>query len=222
MRSILLVDNFDSFAHNLGRYFVRLGHAVETVRNDRLDLPSIRHNPPLAMILSPGPCAPQQAGKSLELVRQTPHDIPLLGICLGHQILAEAAGGKIVRAHQPLHGQSSPIFHDEQAEFTGLPCPFDAARYHSLIVDRSTLPKEYYVSAHTSEGEIMAIRHRNAPRVGWQFHPESVLTHDGFRLCASFLRWAHLPSLHPPVSEVSNAAERPSRDAHESNQVVTF
>ncbi len=203
---MLLIDNYDSFAYNLARYLMRLGQNVVVVRNDNLDIEEILRRPPSAVVISPGPCAPQNAGKCLNLIRQLPGAIPLLGICLGHQIIAEAAGGAVIRAQRPIHGTASVICHDGQGEFTGLDSPFLAGRYHSLVVNEAMLPTDFVISARSEEGEIMAIRHREWPRFGWQFHPESILTPVGYALLAGFLHLARLPVLAIPT------AETPSED----------
>lgn len=190
---ILLIDNYDSFVFNLARYFQRLGQPTHVVRNtaiDPADLPALKAG---ALVLSPGPCAPRQAGRSLELVRQSYRSLPILGVCLGHQTIAEALGGRIVRAAEPVHGRTSRIFHDGRGVFAGLPNPIIAARYHSLVVEEDSLPAELEVSARTEDGTIMAIRHREFPVIGLQFHPESILTEPGYALLAGFLRLAGLP-----------------------------
>jgi anthranilate synthase/aminodeoxychorismate synthase-like glutamine amidotransferase len=190
---ILVIDNYDSFVHNLARYFQRLGHQTHVARNTALDAAQVRAMRPDAMVLSPGPCAPRQAGRALELVRQLYAELPILGVCLGHQIIAEALDGRVVRAAEPVHGRSSKVFHDGRGVFAGLPSPIVAARYHSLVVQESSLPAELEVCARTEDGSIMAIRHRQLPVVGLQFHPESILTESGYALLAGFLRLAGLP-----------------------------
>lgn len=197
---ILLIDNYDSFVHNLERYVRLFGLPTEVVRHDAPTLSQIRGRNPGAIVISPGPCAPQQAGISLEVVRQFARSIPILGICLGHQVIAEALGGRIVLSRQPMHGQTSLITHDGKAEFSTLDGPFQAARYHSLVVERASLPHELQITATTSDGTVMGLRGRrhseepemSAPLVGWQFHPESILTSVGFELIRGFLREAHL------------------------------
>jgi anthranilate synthase component 2 len=190
---ILLIDNYDSFVFNLGRYFERLGQRTHVVRNAAINAAGVRALAPDAMVLSPGPCAPRQAGRSLELVREFHTRLPILGVCLGHQTIAEALGGRIVRAAEPVHGRSSKIIHDGRGVFAGLPNPIVAARYHSLVVEENSLPPELEVSARTEDGTIMAIRHRALAVVGLQFHPESILTESGYLLLAAFLRLAGLP-----------------------------
>lgn len=184
---ILLIDNYDSFVHNLARYFRRLGQETVVVRNDAIGLDDIPHLQPRAIVLSPGPCTPHEAGCSLELVRRFHATIPLLGVCLGHQTLAAALGGSIVRAPEPMHGRISPVFHDGRDLFDGLPNPFPACRYHSLVVDEASLPPCLAVTARTARGVVMALRHRELPLIGLQFHPESILTPNGYVLLARFL-----------------------------------
>ncbi len=187
---ILLIDNYDSFVHNLARYFERLGHRTEVVRNTAIDADDVRRRSPDALILSPGPCAPRQAGCSLHVVRALHSDVPILGVCLGHQIIAEAFGGRVVRADAPVHGRSTSVVHDGQGVFAGLPSEFAAGRYHSLVVEEASLPECLEVSARAPDGAVMAVRHRTLPIVGLQFHPESILTEHGETLLANFLQLA--------------------------------
>lgn len=190
---ILLIDNYDSFVFNLARYFVRLGHEVEVVRNTAVGPEQVERLGPEAIVLSPGPRTPREAGCSLELVRRFHRTIPLLGVCLGHQAIVAAFGGQIVRAAAPLHGEASLVRHDGHGVFAGMPNPLRAGRYHSLAVDEASLPECLEVQARTADGQVMALRHREYPVVGMQFHPESVLTPDGYGLLAGFLREAALP-----------------------------
>ncbi len=190
---ILLIDNYDSFVFNLARYFERLGQETRVVRNSAIDVDGIRQLGADAVILSPGPCTPNEAGCSLDIVRQLQAELPILGICLGHQTIAAAFGGLVVRAVEPVHGRPWKVEHQNQGLFAGLPNPFMAARYHSLVVDEPSLPEELEVTARTPEGVVMGIAHRQYPVVGWQFHPESVLTESGYDLLAAFLRSAGLP-----------------------------
>ena len=194
---ILLIDNYDSFVFNLARYFQRLGQVTEVVRNTAINVNGIRALRPDAVVLSPGPCTPREAGCSLEVVRQLADEVPMLGVCLGHQVIAEALGARIVRAREPVHGRSSPIHHDGRGLFAGLPDPFVGCRYHSLVVERASLPETLEVAAWTEDGTVMAIRHRQRPIVGLQFHPESILTDCGYALLAAFLRLAGLPVPSP-------------------------
>ncbi len=188
---ILLIDNYDSFSHNLARYLRQLGQDTNVVRNDEISVEDVRSQLPSAIVLSPGPCAPQQAGICLELVRELHADVPMLGICLGHQAIAEALGGKVVRANEPVHGRTSLISHNDSGLFKGLPSPLRVARYHSLIVE--DLPSCLQVDAELADGTAMAISHINHPIFGWQFHPESVLTSCGYQLLTAFLRAAGEP-----------------------------
>jgi anthranilate synthase/aminodeoxychorismate synthase-like glutamine amidotransferase len=190
---IFLVDNYDSFVHNLARYFKRLGQQTLVVRNDAIDADRVRDLRPAAIILSPGPCTPREAGASIELVRQFHHELPILGICLGHQTIAAAFGGKTVQASEPVHGRASPVRHNEKGIFAGLPNPISVGRYHSLAVEEDSVPSELEVTARTIDGVVMAIAHRELPVIGLQFHPESILTECGYDLLAAFLRIAGLP-----------------------------
>jgi len=187
---ILLIDNYDSFVFNLARYFQRLGQATHVVRNTEIGVPEARAFRPAAIVLSPGPCTPHEAGCSLEIVRQLSGEVPMLGVCLGHQVIAEALGGRVIRAQEPVHGRTSPILHDGRGIFAGLPSPLVGCRYHSLVVEERSLPECLEVSARTEDGTVMAIRHRGLPLVGVQFHPESILTEHGYSLLAAFLRLA--------------------------------
>lgn len=195
---ILLIDNYDSFVHNLARYFRRLGQTVRVVRNDAVSAADVVAMRPAAIVLSPGPCTPSEAGVSLEVVRRLRGQVPLLGVCLGHQAIAAALGGRIVRAVEPLHGRTSLVEHDGQGLFARLASPLLACRYHSLVVDPASLPPDLVATAHTSDGTIMALAHRREPLWGVQFHPEAILTHGGYRLLANFLRLAGIAPLDPP------------------------
>ncbi|MHB8972012.1 MAG: anthranilate synthase component II [Pirellulaceae bacterium] len=208
---ILLIDNFDSFAHNLARYLVRLGTQVHVVRNDEATVEQVRRWRPRAIVLSPGPCTPHEAGCSLDVVRACWNEFPMLGVCLGHQTIVAALGGTIVRSPHPMHGRTSDIVHDGAGVFAGVPSPFTACRYHSLIADRRTLPAELAVCGTTRDGLIMAVRHRQRPIVGLQFHPESILTQHGYRLLANFLQLAGLPlpAKLPGLDEELCVAARP-------------
>lgn len=187
---ILLIDNYDSFVFNLARYFQRLGQTTEVVRNDAISVEQIAALEPSAIVLSPGPCAPAQAGCSLDVVRMLHAQFPILGVCLGHQTIAAALGGRIVRASEPMHGRTSPVHHWQQGLFAGLPSPLVACRYHSLVVERSSLPDCLQITAETADGTIMAFAHRQLPVYGLQFHPESILTDMGYELLSAFLRLA--------------------------------
>ena len=189
---ILLIDNFDSFVYNLSRYLQELGKETLVVRNDSIDIPALRALAPEAIVISPGPCDPQAAGISLDVIRQVSPRVPTLGVCLGHQAIGEAFGGRVVRG-TPVHGRAADIHHDGRGVFDGLPSPFEAARYHSLIVERRGLPDALEVTATLDDGTIMGLRHRGFPIVGIQFHPESVLTEHGHRLLKNFLTHEVLP-----------------------------
>jgi len=191
--TVLVIDNYDSFVFNLARYLERLGQRTRVVRNTAIDAAGVRAMAPQAIVLSPGPCAPQQAGCALAVVRELHGQVPMLGVCLGHQTIAEALGGRIVRAAEPVHGRTSPVFHDGRGVFAGLPSPIVATRYHSLVVDAASLPPALEVTARTEDGTVMAIQHRELPVVGLQFHPESILTEHGYPILAAFLRLAGLP-----------------------------
>jgi anthranilate synthase/aminodeoxychorismate synthase-like glutamine amidotransferase len=185
-----MIDNYDSFTYNLVQYFGELGADVRVHRNDEIDLGGIERAEPDALVISPGPCTPKEAGVSVAAIRHFARKLPILGVCLGHQSIAEAMGGEVVRAARLMHGKTSPILHDGRALFAGLSNPFDATRYHSLIVRRETLPACFEVSAWTAEGEVMGMRHRDVLMEGVQFHPESILTTEGKALLANFLRLA--------------------------------
>jgi anthranilate synthase/aminodeoxychorismate synthase-like glutamine amidotransferase len=185
---ILMIDNYDSFTYNLVQYLGELGAEVEVRRNDAIDLTAVRAMAPQAIVISPGPCTPTEAGISVPLLREMAGELPILGVCLGHQCVGEAFGGKVVRAGRLMHGKTSPILHDGETIFTGLPSPFDAMRYHSLLVAADSIPSCLEVSARTAEGEVMGLRHRTLGVEGIQFHPESIGTPDGKRLLANFLR----------------------------------
>lgn len=184
---ILLLDNYDSFVHNLARYVRELGGEPVVRRNDSVTLDEIQALAPTHIIISPGPCTPLEAGVSVEVVRRFGATIPTLGVCLGHQCIGAAYGGRVVRAGRPMHGKTSQISHEGTGIFRGLPNPFVATRYHSLVLERSSFPAELAVTASSEDGEIMAIRHRQHPTVGTQFHPESVLTEHGHVLLRHFL-----------------------------------
>jgi anthranilate synthase/aminodeoxychorismate synthase-like glutamine amidotransferase len=184
---ILLIDNYDSFVHNLARYMRELGGEPVVRRNDRFTLEEIEANPPSHIIISPGPCTPREAGISNQVIRQMGPRIPILGVCLGHQCIGAAYGGDIIRAKRPMHGKTSPIHHEGEDVFRGLPRPFNATRYHSLAIDAASLPAELRVTARAPDGEIMGVAHREFPVSGVQFHPESVLTEAGYDLLRNFL-----------------------------------
>lgn len=189
---LLLIDNYDSFVYNLARYFTELGCETVVVRNDAIDLAGVQKLAPQAIVISPGPCTPKEAGISMELISQLSSSIPTLGVCLGHQAIAAALGGRVIRAPEPIHGRPSLVYHDDSEFFSGVPNPFRAGRYHSLIVEESSLPSELVITARTEDGIPMALEHRERPLYGVQFHPESVLTECGRVLLANFARMAGL------------------------------
>jgi len=205
---ILLIDNYDSFVFNLARYLQRLGHETRVVRNTAIDAEGVRALAPEGVVLSPGPCTPREAGCSLEVVRRLHAELPMLGVCLGHQAIAEALGGRVVRAPEPVHGRTSPVHHDGRGLFAGLPNPIVGCRYHSLVVDGPSLPACLEVSARTADGVVMALRHRSLPVVGVQFHPESILTDTGYALLAAWLRMAGL-SVPAEVPAIHDELRRP-------------
>jgi len=184
---LLMIDNYDSFTYNLVQYLGELGADVTVKRNDAIDVDGVRAMRPAAIVISPGPCTPSEAGISLKLLREMSGEMPILGVCLGHQCIGEAFGGKVVRAERLMHGKTSPVIHDGNTIFAGLPSPFEAMRYHSLIVDAATIPPALEISAHTAENEVMGLRHRELNVEGVQFHPESILTTEGKHLLKNFL-----------------------------------
>jgi para-aminobenzoate synthetase component 2 len=184
---ILVIDNYDSFTYNLVQYLGELGEEVSVYRNDELSISQIEQLGPDHILISPGPCTPNEAGISLELIDYFKGKIPIMGVCLGHQAIGQVFGGEVIRAEKLMHGKTSPILHDGKSIFSGLPSPFTATRYHSLIVRRETLPECLEISAETAEGEIMAFRHKEYPIEGVQFHPESIITDHGLQLLCNFL-----------------------------------
>ena len=186
---ILMIDNYDSFTFNIVQYLGQMGEEVRVFRNDRIKPTEIEKLKPKAIFISPGPCSPREAGISVDVIRDFYQTIPIMGVCLGHQAIGYAFGGDVVRAGRIMHGKTSPVINDGKTIFAGLPNPFPAGRYHSLIVKRETLPDCLEVSAHTQEGEIMGLRHKQFPVEGIQFHPESVLTPQGKRIIKNFLKY---------------------------------
>ena len=184
---ILIIDNYDSFVFNVARYFSELGETVQVVRNDAIDVDAIRILSPKAVVLSPGPCSPLEAGVSCAIVRHLSGSLPILGICLGHQCIGQVFGWRVTRARSPMHGRSSAISHNGQGIFTGLPHPLQAGRYHSLIVEEDCSLAQLEVTARSEDGEIMALQHRSHPTYGVQFHPESILTEQGHALLTNFV-----------------------------------
>jgi anthranilate synthase component II len=184
---LLMIDNYDSFTYNLVQYFGELGEEVVVYRNDQITLEEIERMRPQRIIVSPGPCTPNEAGISVPLIQHFAGAIPILGVCLGHQSIGQAYGGRIAHAKQLMHGKTSAIHHRRDGVFRGLPEPFQATRYHSLVIDRATLPDCLEITAWTDDGEIMGVRHRTQPVEGVQFHPESILTEQGHALLKNFL-----------------------------------
>jgi anthranilate synthase component II len=184
---LLMLDNYDSFTWNLVQYLGELGAAVKVVRNDAISLDEIASLRPDHIVISPGPCTPSEAGISVPLIRRFAGRIPILGVCLGHQAIGQAFGGRIIRAQRVMHGKMSSIVHDERGVFAGVPSPFNATRYHSLAIERASLPDVLDVTATADDGEIMAIRHREMPLEGVQFHPEAILTEHGMKVLGNFL-----------------------------------
>ena len=191
---ILVIDNYDSFTYNLVHYLAELGAETQVWRNDALSVQDALALKPQAILLSPGPCAPDQAGICLPLLRAAPEDMPVLGVCLGHQSIGQAYGGDVIRAKTLMHGKTSLIHHNNKGIFKGLPNPFTATRYHSLAVKRETLPADLEVTAWTDDGEIMGVQHKTRPIHGVQFHPESIATEGGHQLLANFLELAGIES----------------------------
>jgi len=184
---IVLVDNYDSFTFNLVQYLGELGADVRVFRNDQIDVAGIRALRPRGLVVSPGPCTPDEAGVSLEAIRSLAGELPILGVCLGHQAIGQAFGGKVVRNQRIVHGKASPVLHRGDGVYAGIPSPFAAGRYHSLVVERSSLPRALRITSWTQEGEIMGLRHRRLEIEGVQFHPESILTGPGKALLGNWL-----------------------------------
>lgn len=188
-KMILMIDNYDSFTYNLVHYLGELGQQIEVKRNDCLDFDFVEDLDPDMIVISPGPCTPKEAGLSVDIIKKYIGKKPILGVCLGHQAVGYAHGANIVRADRLLHGKTSPIIHDGKTIFKDLPNPFEATRYHSLLVEEESLPPEFEISARTEEGEIMGIRHKEFPAEGVQFHPESILTECGKDLLRNFINY---------------------------------
>jgi anthranilate synthase/aminodeoxychorismate synthase-like glutamine amidotransferase len=184
---ILVIDNYDSFTFNLVQYFGELGAELKIVRNDEVTVADIEAMKPERIVVSPGPCSPTEAGVSCDVIAHFGRKMPVFGVCLGHQCMGQVFGGRVVRADRLMHGKTSPILHDGTSVLRGMPNPFDAIRYHSLLVERATLPRELRITAETAEGEIMGLQHATLPIHGVQFHPESILTQDGKRILKNFL-----------------------------------
>ena len=188
---ILLIDNYDSFTYNLVQYMGELGAECEVCRNDQIDLDAIEGKQPKCLVVSPGPCTPKEAGISQSAILRMAGRIPILGVCLGHQCIGAAFGGKIIRAGRLMHGKSSLLYHDGKTIYKGLPNPFEAIRYHSLLIERESLPDCLEISAETKEGEIMGVRHKEFVLEGVQFHPESIMTQGGKIVLKNFLEMFH-------------------------------
>lgn len=184
---IVMIDNYDSFTYNLVQYLGELGEELRVFRNDKVTLQELRELKPDYIMISPGPCTPDDAGISLEVIREFAGEIPIFGVCLGHQAIGQVFGGRVIRAEKLMHGKTSPVHHDQKTIFEGLPTPYEATRYHSLIVEKATLPDCLEISAWTAEGEIMALRHKEWPVEGVQFHPESIITEHGKQLLKNFI-----------------------------------
>jgi anthranilate synthase/aminodeoxychorismate synthase-like glutamine amidotransferase len=184
---ILMIDNYDSFTYNLVQYLGEMGEELKVYRNDQITIREIEKLKPERIVISPGPGTPKEAGISMDVIRHFAGKVPILGVCLGHQSIGEVFGGKVIRAGRIMHGKTSPIYHDGKTLFKGLPNPFTATRYHSLLVEKKSLPKVLEVSAWTKEGEIMGLRHKKFKVEGVQFHPESILTEHGKQLLRNFL-----------------------------------
>ncbi len=185
---VLVIDNYDSFVYNLVQYLGELGEECRVFRNDALDLKDVESISPDFILISPGPCSPNEAGISLSLVKKFSGKIPILGVCLGHQVIGQAFGGKVIKAPYPVHGKTSLIYHSGKGVLSGIPSPFEATRYHSLVVERKSLPQELEVTAWSSDNLVMALSHKEHLTVGVQFHPESILTPYGKKILANFLK----------------------------------
>ena len=185
---LLMIDNYDSFTYNLVQYFRALGAAVDTIRNDAIDLDGLRQLRPKQLVISPGPCTPNEAGISMQAINHFCGKIPILGVCLGHQAIGQVFGGRIIRAKKVMHGKSSDITHQGQGVFSGLPTRFSVVRYHSLAIERESLPDCLSITAQTEDGEIMGVHHRDLPIEGVQFHPESIDTEHGMEMLERFLK----------------------------------
>ncbi len=184
---IIMIDNYDSFTYNLVQYFGSIGQDLTVFRNDKVTVDEIKALSPDLLVISPGPCSPHEAGISVELIKQMSGRVPIFGVCLGHQSIGAAFGGDIIRAGKLMHGKTSMITHDGKGLFAGMPNPFQAIRYHSLVISKKTLPECLDVTAHSEDGEIMGVRHKDFPVEGVQFHPESILTHNGMRIIENFI-----------------------------------
>ena len=192
---IVIIDNYDSFTYNIVQTIGGFGKDISVFRNDQVDIQTIAGLQPDRLLISPGPCTPEKAGMSIDAIHYFAGKIPILGVCLGHQAIGQAFGGKVIRAGRIMHGKTSPIIHDEKGVFTGIPSPFEAMRYHSLIVEDVTLPDCLAITARTDQGELMGFRHKTLPVEGVQFHPESIMTPDGIQLLRNFVADTYLDML---------------------------
>ncbi len=195
MSEILIIDNYDSFVHNLARHFRQLGQRTRVVRNDAISVSEIRALSPAAIVISPGPRTPDEAGVSIAVVKELAETFPILGVCLGHQCIVQGYGGQVIRSGGPMHGRSSAVDHTDSRMFADIPSPLNVGRYHSLIAEKLTLPECLKVTALANDGTIMAVEHKTSPVVGLQFHPESILTEKGYQLLANFL---NIAGVSPP------------------------
>ena len=186
---IIMIDNYDSFTYNLVQYLGEMGQELIVKRNDEITIEDIEQWQPQYIMISPGPCSPNEAGMSLQIIEHFAKDFPIFGVCLGHQAIGQVFGGDVVQAERLMHGKTSPVFHDGKTIFKNMPNPFRATRYHSLIIKKETLPSCFEISAWTEEGEIMAIRHKEYPVEGVQFHPESIMTEKGKELIGQFIEF---------------------------------
>ncbi len=184
---LLMIDNYDSFTYNLVQYLGELGEEIKIFRNDKIDIPDIKKMLPDIIVISPGPCTPKEAGISVKVIKNFSGKIPILGVCLGHQAIAYAFGGRIIQAKRLMHGKVSLIYHDNKSIFKGVINPFKATRYHSLVIEENSLPPQFEITARSEDGEIMGIRHKNYILEGVQFHPESILTKEGKKILKNFL-----------------------------------
>ena len=198
---ILVIDNYDSFVHNLARYFRQLGCETMTIRNDEVSRSDVESLAPEAIVISPGPCSPDEAGYSVQCVKDFGDSIPILGVCLGHQAIVQAFGGKVVRSGQPMHGRQSEVSHNDAAFFESVPSPFKVGRYHSLIAKSNLMPQCLETIAKLDDGSVMAVQHRTLPIFGLQFHPESILTEFGYQMLANFCSQAGIESPANVLSE---------------------
>ncbi len=200
MSEVLIIDNYDSFVHNLARHFRQLGQRTKVVRNDAISLADIRALSPATIVISPGPCTPDEAGISLAVVDELAEAFPILGVCLGHQCIVQGFGGQVIRSGGPMHGRSSAVEHTDSPMFAEVPSPLNVGRYHSLIAEKLTLPECLKITALANDGTIMAVEHKALPVVGLQFHPESILTEKGYLLLTNFLKLAGVSTSSQRVS----------------------